>query len=164
MLTEVLRDNKSPQVSQTLKILIISVLWLFIYFSFIIHFLDFFTTAFADDLLQESWWNQVSWTLLSILADLGNAVVWIVSICPAISKSSSPFTNPLVTVPRAPITIGITVTFMFHSSWGGGKFPSKVEILITLYALFQFHSLVNRDSKVHNPASSFYYYYYYYYY
>ena len=31
------------------------------------------------------------------------------------SKSSSPFINPLVTVPNAPITIGIIVICMFHS-------------------------------------------------
>ena len=31
------------------------------------------------------------------------------------SKSSSPFSDPLVTVPKAPIKIGIIVTFMFHS-------------------------------------------------
>ena len=31
------------------------------------------------------------------------------------SKSSSPFNNPLFTVPKAPFTIGITVIFMFHS-------------------------------------------------
>ena len=58
---------------------------------------------------------QVSRTLLSILADLNNAVVWMVSTCPVISMSSSPCTNPLLTVPRAPITIGMIVTFMFHS-------------------------------------------------
>ena len=57
---------------------------------------------------------HVSRTLLSILADLSNAVVWIVSILPLISKFSSLSTSPLVTVPRAPTTIGITVTFMFH--------------------------------------------------
>ena len=34
---------------------------------------------------------------------------------PLISKSSSLCTNPLVTVASAPITIGITSTFMFHS-------------------------------------------------
>ena len=38
----------------------------------------------------------------------------MVSTRPLISKSSSPCTNPLVTVPRASITIGITVTLMFH--------------------------------------------------
>ena len=31
------------------------------------------------------------------------------------SKSASPFSNPSVTVPNAPITIGIIVTCMFHS-------------------------------------------------
>ena len=58
---------------------------------------------------------QISRTLLSILEDLNNAVFWMVSTCPVISKSFSPFTNPLVTVLRAPIIIGIYVTFMFIS-------------------------------------------------
>ena len=57
---------------------------------------------------------QVSRTLLSILAVLNNAVVWMDST-PVISKSSSPFNNPLVTVPKAPITIGIIDTFNFYS-------------------------------------------------
>ena len=39
----------------------------------------------------------------------------MVSTRPPTSKSSSPFSNPLVTVPNAPITIGIIVTCMFHS-------------------------------------------------
>ena len=65
--------------------------------------------------LSDSKCPQVSRTLLGILAILNNAVVWIVSTCPQTSKSSSPFSNPLVTVPNAPITIGIIVTFMFHS-------------------------------------------------
>ena len=43
---------------------------------------------------------QVSRTLLSILAILNNAVVWMVSTRPPTSKSSSPFSNPLVTVPK----------------------------------------------------------------
>ena len=49
------------------------------------------------------------------MADLNDAVVLMVSTRPVIFKSSSPCTNPLVTVPRAPITIGSTVTFMFHN-------------------------------------------------
>ena len=64
--------------------------------------------------LSDSKSPQVSRTLLSVLADL-NAVVWTVSTCHVISKSSSPCTNSLVTVPRAPITNGIIATFMFHS-------------------------------------------------
>ena len=58
---------------------------------------------------------QVSRTLLSILAVLNNVVVWMVSTRPPTSKSSSPFYNPLVTVQNSPITIGIVVTWMFHS-------------------------------------------------
>ena len=57
---------------------------------------------------------QVSKTLLSILADLNNAVVWMFITCPLISKSFCPIINPSATVARAPITIGINVTFMFH--------------------------------------------------
>ena len=58
---------------------------------------------------------QVSRTRLRILAVLSSAVVWIVSTRPPTSKSSRPFNNPLVIVPKAPITIGTIVTFMFHS-------------------------------------------------
>ena len=58
---------------------------------------------------------QVSRTLLSILAVLNNVVVWMVSIRPPTYKSSSPYSNPLVTVLNAPITIGIIVTGMFLS-------------------------------------------------
>ena len=65
--------------------------------------------------LSDSKSPQVSRTLLSILAVLSNAIMWIVYTRPPTSKSSSPFNNPLVTVPKAPITIGIIVIFMFHS-------------------------------------------------
>ena len=58
---------------------------------------------------------QVSRTLLSVLVVLNNAVVWMVSTRPPTSKSSSPFNCPIVTVPNAPITIGIIVTIMFYS-------------------------------------------------
>ena len=65
--------------------------------------------------LSNSKCPQVSRIRLSILADLNNAIVWMVFIHPLISKSSSPFINPSVTVSRAPIIIGINVPFMFHS-------------------------------------------------
>ena len=65
--------------------------------------------------LSDSKSPQVSRTLLSILAVLNNAVVRMVFTRPPTSKSSSPFSNPLVTVPNAPITIGIIVTCMFYS-------------------------------------------------
>ena len=65
--------------------------------------------------LNDSKSPQVSRTRLSILAVFNNAVVWMVSTQPPTSKYSRPFNNPLVTVPKAPISIGIIVTFMFHS-------------------------------------------------
>ena len=77
---------------------------------------EFFTSALADGFhwsLSDSKSPLVSRTLLSIL--LNNAVVWTVSTCHIISKALGPCTNLLATIPRAPITIGITVTFMFHS-------------------------------------------------
>ena len=101
--------------------------------------------------LSDSKFPQISSTLLSILAVLNNAVVWMFSTRPPTSKSSSPFSNPLVTVLKAPITIGIIATFMFHSFF---QFPSKVEVLISLFTFFQFYSVVSRDSKVHSFASS----------
>ena len=64
--------------------------------------------------LCDSKTHQVSRTLLSILADLINSIVWMICTRPFISKSSSPFSNPLVTVPDAFSIIGINVTFMFH--------------------------------------------------
>ena len=64
--------------------------------------------------LSDSKSSQVSRTLLSILVIYNNAVVWMVSNRPPNSKSPRPFNNPLVTVSKAPITIGIIVSFMFH--------------------------------------------------
>ena len=58
---------------------------------------------------------HVSRTLLCILAILHNVVVWMVSTRPPTFKSSSPINNPLVTLPNAPITIGVIVTCVFHS-------------------------------------------------
>ena len=101
--------------------------------------------------LSDSKSPQVSRTLLSILAVLSNAVIWIVSTRPPTSNSPSPFNNSLVTVPKAPITIGMIVTFMFHGLF---QFPSKVEVLILLFIFFQFYSVITRDSKVDNFANS----------
>ena len=48
------------------------------------------------------------------------------------------------------MTIGIIVTFMFHSFF---QFSSKVKVLISLFTFFQFYSVVCRDSKVDNFAN-----------
>ena len=112
--------------------------------------------------LSDSKSPQVSRTLLSILAVLNNAVVWMVSTRPPTSKSSSPFNNPLVTEQKAPIIIGIIVTFMFHSFF---QLSCKIEVLILLFTFLQFYSVVSRDSKVDNFANSllFFFFFFYYY-
>ena len=66
------------------------------------------------------------------------------------STPSSPFINPSVTVPRAPITIGINDALCSTIF----QFPSKVMVLILLFTFFYFYSLVSRDSKTHCDASS----------
>ena len=83
--------------------------------------------------LSDSKCPQVSRTLRSILAIRSNIVVWIVYTRQLTSKSSSPFNNPLVTVPNAPIAISIIVTCMFHSFF---LFPSKVEVFIYSFRVF----------------------------
>ena len=65
--------------------------------------------------LSDSKSPQISRIRLRILAVLGNAVIWIISSRPPTSKSSRPFYNPLVIMPKSSITIGTIVTFMFHS-------------------------------------------------
>ena len=107
---------------------------------------------------------QVSRTLLSILAVLNNAVVWMVSTRPPTSKSSSPFSNPLVTVPNAPITIGIIVTCMFHSFFSS---LARSRYLSFFSHSFCFILWSARTAKSTIFASFFffvYYYYCYYYY
>ena len=65
--------------------------------------------------LSESKSPQVSRTLLSILAVFTIALVWMVSTRPPTSKSSRPFNNSLVSVPKPAITISIIFTFIFLS-------------------------------------------------
>ena len=92
------------------------------------------------------WSFTFSRTLLSILAVLNNTVVWMVSTRPPTSKSSSPFNNPLFTVPKASITIGIIVTLMLHSFFNS--------LARSRYSFFQFYSVVSRESKVDYFANS----------
>ena len=112
---------------------------------------EFFASSLAgghSSGLSDNKSPQISRTLLSILPDIINAVVWIVTTRPVISTSTRHFTNALVTVPRAAVTIGIIETFIFH------HFLSKVEILILPFVFFQFYSIVRRNSKIHPSASS----------
>ena len=73
---------------------------------------------------SDSKYLQVSRTLLSILADLNNVVIWMVSTRLQSSQSSSPFNNPSVTEIRASIIIIIELFtstladgFSLESGW-----------------------------------------------
>ena len=61
--------------------------------------------------LRDSESPQVSRTLISIQDDFSSALVWMVSIFPVIFSYPRLLSQPF----RAPTTIAITVTFIFHS-------------------------------------------------
>ena len=89
--------------------------------------------------LSDSKSPQVSRTLLSILAVLNNAVVcllFVVSTRLPTSKSNSPFSNHLVTVPNAPITIGIVVTCIFRSFFNSLARSRFFFLLLLLFGFF----------------------------
>ena len=86
-------------------------------------------------------------TLLSILDVFNNAVVWMVSTRPLISNSSSSCTNLLATVPRAPITIGGTDTFMFHSFFNS-QARSRYLSSFSLYFSFTPQSAERAKSRI----------------
>ena len=75
-------------------------------------------------------WQQVPRTRLRILAVLSNAVIWIVSTRPPTSKSSRPFNNPLVIVPKS--TYHNWYNRHFHVPLLF-QFSSKVEVLILFF-------------------------------
>ena len=126
--------------------------WLFCCFFFgviiiiIIIIAEFFIPLLTDGFSQESEWQspQVSRTFLDILVDLTNAVLWMFSTFSHF-QSSSPCTKPLVTVPSAPITISITVTFMSHNFFSS---------LAGYFTFHQFYCVVSWNTKVHYLACS----------
>ena len=96
----------------------------------------FFTPALADDLSLNSKSPKVSRTLLSFLVNFNNTIVWMISTCPLISKSCSPFTNPLRIVLSVHITIGITVTLMVYRFFFSSLAKSRYFALFTLFPFF----------------------------
>ena len=104
---------------------------------------EFFPPALADGFPLESEYKyrQVSRTLLCILADLNKAVLWMVSTHLIIYKSSSPWTNPLVTIPNTLIAIDITFTFMFQSFFNS----LARSTYLSLFSLF--YPVVSRTAK-----------------
>ena len=87
--------------------------------------------------LSDSKSPQVSRILLSILAILNNALVWMVSTRPPTSKSSSPLNNP----------IGI----IFHCFF---QFFGEVEVPIFLFTFCPFYSVVSWNCKIDNFSDS----------
>ena len=65
-------------------------------------------------------------------------------------QSDGEASEMLVTVPSAPITIVITVTFIFNCFFL--QFSSKVLVFISLFSFFQFYPVVNRNGKVNCSA------------
>ena len=133
---------------------------------------------------------KFSWTIHRILADLNNAVIWMVSICPLIFRSFSLFTNLII----------IIMMMLFHVSsshqrklrgFGLSVSDSKshqifwtllkslvnlisamVWMVSILHLIYSFSSIFWKLSSVHQlqlilpspTCSTFCYYYYYYYY
>ena len=92
--------------------------------------------------LSDSKPPHVSRILLNILIELNSVIVLVILIQLLISNSSWPLTKPLGTIPSAPITIGITITFMFDSflsSLARSKYSSFFDSL----------SVVRQGGKVH---------------
>ena len=79
------------------------------------------------------------------MADLINAIVWMVSSFPPNSKSYSFFNNPSEIVPRTPNSFAATITFELYSFFF--MFSSKDLVLIYLFASFYFHSAVCWDGS-----------------
>ena len=94
----------------------------------IVLFWEFLTQVLADGFsFFSDKFPQVYWALLSILAYLNNAVVWMVSTCPLVPTSSSSFTNPLVTVPCVSIFIGISDFYNYYTS---SKFSHQLQLVV----------------------------------
>ena len=74
----------------------------------------------------------------------------MVSIHPPNSNSFSLFSKLLGTVPSARITIGITITFMFHSFLR--SFLDQV--FVSLFVFFDFYSEDHWNSNVHKTVNS----------
>ena len=95
---------------------------------------------------------QVSRTFLSMVAPLNNGIVWMVLIVLFFSKFSSSFIIPLRIVLRAPITISITVTFMFHSFF---SCLPKFWYLSRFFLFLRFYSLVSWNNRIRYSVGSF---------
>ena len=81
-------------------------------------------------------------------------MVWLVSILALISSFPSHFSRPLGAVPRAPTTVGITVTFMFYRFSVLWKDPSIC--LPFRFLLFSHYSSLEQQYLLNNKFFSSY--------
>ena len=128
--------------------------YFFIIIIIIIYSSEFFTSELVDGLSLKFEWEQVSSSLhdsSQFSGLLNNIVVWMVSTRPSTSKSSSPFSNPLVTFLNASITIDIIVTWMFHRHHHHVVPPARISLTLSCHFSLSFIAS-GRPSGVH-PVS-----------
>ena len=112
----------------------------------------YFLRAFPTSVI---WWpslsvtksSQVSRTLLSILTDLNNAVVWMILIRFLISNSSSLFTNLWGLFQGRQLQMVSPSLFCFIAFFSS---LARSEYL-SLFS-FDFHSVIPRDSTIYETA------------
>ena len=97
--------------------------------------------------LSDSKSPQESSFPLIILVTFNNSLVWIVTTRRLISECFSSYTNLLVSVPSAPITIGITIIIMFHSFFT--SLARTRYLSFRLFGFIVFRSLYSNFSLVH---------------
>ena len=122
------------------------------------HYCYFTPCDFFSQQLMGFYWRlsdskspQVPRTLLSILDDLINSVVWMVSVLLRISNSSSRFSKLLGVISSTPTTNDITVTLTFKSFF----LVLWQNLSIYLFACFYFYTEVRQNSKIISAANSF---------
>ena len=89
--------------------------------------------------LRDSKSSRVSRTHLSILDDFSSAMVWVVSILSLVYNLVNLLSKRLGNFPRAPTTIAITVTIMFHSLFSS-RARSKLLLLSSLLLSLSLHN------------------------
>ena len=125
------------------------VLWSICWSSFLLYF-NYYYYYYSLWVFHISfnWWFFIGvWMTASLLrfpSDFNSAVVWMVSFLPLIFSSSSLFSRLFGTVPRAPITFGITATVMFPQLF---QLCDKIQVFVYLFFSFIFTQSFARTAK-----------------
>ena len=119
------------------------------YYNYYFTSCEFFTPELADGLSLESEWQQVSSGLQGVAqySSKSQQCCSLDGLDSSLFKISySPPLQALRNITSTPITTGITIILIFSQF---SKFPGKVQVLVSLFAFFDFHFVVCRDGKVH---------------